>query len=260
MNTRHETLPENFSINQNSAFFTLLGTEEPPQAEIRTETVYRRNKISVDRVIEYDVRTNEKLRILYYDYFNNEKIRAIDEFMPDSGKKYRTVNYVLYKSIDEYDTESGERIRTINYDIKNEDKITSIQEYDIETKKLIKITLYRRDGKTISSVKEINPKTEHVTKRINFNEYGIINSISKYNPKNGKANETVCFYKNGKTVKEIYNSNLKTYKLQKSTSFAECGKLCRTVVKSKYEEKSERENTAELIDSLYNKKLSRFII
>ena len=165
-----DTVQNNQSMHQYTKFTTLIGTQEPPITEIRTEIVYRRDKISVERVIEYDAKTNEKLRILYYDYFNNEKIRAIDEFMPSCGKKYRTVNYVLYKSIDEYDMESGERIRTINYDIRNENKITSIQEYDITTGKIIKVTLYRRDGKTVNSIKEINPVTEHVIHRINFDE------------------------------------------------------------------------------------------
>lgn len=241
-------------INRQKKFITLQDTvEEAPQVKIRTETVYRRDKKSIERVIEYDIKTNEKLRVLHYDFFNNERIRAIDEFMPVTGKKYRTTNYVLYKSVDEYDLESGERIRTINYDMQNENKITSIQEYDIKTKKIIKLTLYRRDGKTISTIKEINPQTDNVIRKINFNEAGEKSSVSEYNGKNDKVFKTVCYLKDSINVKEIHNYNTITGKRQQCINSNGTGSV------TEFQYGNEKENIAKLIDSLYNKELCNFV-
>ena len=55
----------------------------------------------------------------------------------------------------------------IYYSVKDETKISSIQEYDIETGKIVTISIYKRDGKTISIVKRIDPKTDKVTNWIN---------------------------------------------------------------------------------------------
>ena len=102
-----------------------------------------------------------------FDYLNEKKVRSIDEYDKFTGKKIRTINYVLYKSVDEYDLETGKKIRTINFNIKDENKISSIQEYDLETEKIVKISIFKRDGKTISIIKSIDPVTEKVTSWIN---------------------------------------------------------------------------------------------
>ncbi len=75
--------------------------------ETKEKIVYRKNGKSVDKVIEFDVKTGSKVKTTHYDYFDDKKIRSIDEFDKESCKKIRTVNYVVYKSIDEYDLESG---------------------------------------------------------------------------------------------------------------------------------------------------------
>lgn len=93
----------------------------------------------------------------------NRKISSIDEFDRTSGKKIRTVNHVLYKSIDEYDEATGKKIRTINFNAKDETKISSIQEYDIETGQIISISIYKRDGKTVGIVKKFNSETDTIT-------------------------------------------------------------------------------------------------
>ena len=87
---------------------------------------------------------------------NNKKISSIDEFDRTSGKKIRTVNHCLYKSIDEYDEKTGKKVRTINFNSKDESKISSVQEYDIDTGKIISISIYKRDGKTVGIVKKFD--------------------------------------------------------------------------------------------------------
>ena len=135
--------------------------------ETREEVIYRRNGKSVDKIIEFDVQTNSKIKTTHYDYFNDKKIRSIDEFDRITGKKLKTINYVLYKSIDEFDPETGKKLRTINFNVKDENKISSIQEYDQETGKIVTISIYKRDGKTVSIIKKIDPITEKVTSWVN---------------------------------------------------------------------------------------------
>lgn len=120
--------------------------------------------------MEVDAVTGLRLRTTHFDYFNDKKVRSIDEYDKFTGKKIRTINYVLYKSVDEYDLETGKKVRTINFNIKDENKISSIQEYDLETEKIVKISIFKRDGKTISIIKSIDPVTEKVTSWIN-NQY-----------------------------------------------------------------------------------------
>ena len=107
------------------------------------------------------------MRTTHYDYFNDKKVRSIDEYDKFTGRKIRTVNYILYKSIDEYDPETGKKIRTTNFNIKDENKISSIQEYDLASGKIIKISIFKRDGKTVSIIKEIDPETEKITSWVN---------------------------------------------------------------------------------------------
>lgn len=251
-----ENLPVKFvSKTAKKEYVAPIEIEKLPKPEIRKETVYRRNKLSVDRVIEYDAQTGDKLRVMHYDYFNNEKIRAIDEFIPHSGKKYRTINYILYKSIDEFDTDTGKRIRTINYDIRNENRVTSIQEYDTETGKIKKVTLYRRDGQTISTIKEINPKTENVIRWTSFRESQTISSISEYNAQNGRPSKTTYFYRDGQTVREVHNYNPLNGEWKQFIRYDKHDKIIETEVAPKYQSEQEKENIAQLIDSLYNKNL-----
>lgn len=147
----------------------------------REEIIYRKNGKSIDKLIEFDANTGLKIKTTHYDYFDDKKVRSIDEYDRETGKKIRTINYVLYKSIDEYDIKSGKKIRTINFNIKDESKISSIQDYDIETGNIITITIYKRDGKTIGIVKNINPDTGKVTNWINQDKDYTSTNIPKYN-------------------------------------------------------------------------------
>ncbi len=157
----HQAFPE----KKEDKHLKLLYSNMHP--ETREEIIYRKNGKSIDRVIEIDVTTGSRVKTTHYDYFNDKKIRSIDEYDRKSGKKIRTVNYVLYKSIDEYDINSGKKVRTINFNIKDETKISSIQEYDTETGNIVTISIYKRDGKTVSIIKKIDPETQKVTSWIN---------------------------------------------------------------------------------------------
>lgn len=125
------------------------------------------SSIHPEVIIEFDLNTGSKVKTTHYDYFNDKKIRSVDEFDRNTGKKIRTINYVLYKSVDEYDLETGKKLRTINFNVKDDTKLSSIQEYDSETGKIVTISIYKRDGKTVSIIKKIDPITEKVTSWVN---------------------------------------------------------------------------------------------
>lgn len=152
------------SETENSHLKLLYSNSHP---ETREEVVYRKNGKSVDKIVEFDSITGSKIKTTHYDYFNDKKIRSIDEYDRKTGRKIRTINYVLYKSVDEYDITTGKKIRTINYNVKDETKISSIQEYDSNTGKIITISIFKRDGKTVSIIKKIDPITEKVTSWVN---------------------------------------------------------------------------------------------
>lgn len=170
----HNALPSknNFKENESPHLKLMYSSTYP---ETREEIVYRKNGRTIDRIIEFDKQTGSKIKTTHYDYFNDKKIRSIDEYDRESGKKIRTVNYVLYKSIDEYDLNTGKKIKTINFNVNDDTKISSIQEYDIATGKITTLSIYKRDGKTVSIIKRIDPKTQKVTNWIN-------NKNVEYNP------------------------------------------------------------------------------
>ena len=64
-------------------------------------------------------------------------------------------------------SEVGFAILIWNAFSKDENKISSIQEYDQETGKIITISIYKRDGRTVSIIKKIDPVTEKVTSWVN---------------------------------------------------------------------------------------------
>lgn len=163
INALNEIFPTN---SPNPSHLKLL---DPMQT--REEVVYRKNGFSIDKIIEVDVVTGMRVKTTHFDYFDDKKVRSIDEYDRETGTKLRTINYVLYKSIDEYDVISGKKLRTTNFSIKDENKISSVQEYDITTGKIIKIFIYKRDGKTVSIVKEIDPETGKISSTVTNNEF-----------------------------------------------------------------------------------------
>ena len=158
--------PLSTNIIDNSNLTLLFPNMKPTTRE---EVFYRRNGKFIDKVIEFDLNTGLKVRTTHYDYFNDKKIRSVDEFDLNTGKKFRTINYVLYKSIDEFDIKSGKRLRTINFNVKDDSKISSIQEYSLETGKINKILIYKRDGRTVSIVKDVDVNDENLIEKYKKN-------------------------------------------------------------------------------------------
>lgn len=186
--------PEKYIDNKH---LTVLFPDMDLSPETEEKIVYRKNGKSIEKVIEFDIKTGSKVKTTHFDYFDDKKIRSIDEYDKKSGKKLRTINYVLYKSIDEYDLQSGKKLRTINFNVKDDTKISSIQEYDQETGKISTISIYKRDGKTVSIIKKIDPLTDKVTNWVN-------SSIVENKPFEFSKTSTIT-YDNIKTSEENKN-------------------------------------------------------
>ena len=183
------------------------------ETKTREEIIYRRNGKSIDRVIEIDIATGSRVKTTHYDYFNDKKVRSIDEFDRKTGKKLRTINYVLYKSVDEYDTVTGKKLRTINFNVKDETKISSIQEYDLETGKIVTVSIYKRDGKTVSIIKKIDPVTQKVTNWVNNKNYDAkpveVSKVMTRSYDNIKVMERKDKEDIAKLIDNLYRNNLK---------------------------------------------------
>lgn len=169
--TRQDVLNEIYE--QTETLGKLFPIKNIKKSDVKEEVIYRKNRKSIDKIIEFDKNTGSKIKTTHYDYFNDKKIRSIDEFDIKTGKKVRTTNYVLYKSVDEYDLETGRKVRTINYNVKDDTKISSIQEYDIETGKIVTVSLFKRDGKTVSITKQINPDDDSALNYVHKNSNSV---------------------------------------------------------------------------------------
>ena len=194
-----KVFPEHPNKCDNSHLKLLYSDNAYP--ETKEEVVYRKNGKSVDKIIEIDIKTGSRVKTTHYDYFNDKKIRSIDEYDRKTGKKLRTINYVLYKSVDEYDPQTGKKLRTINFNVKDETKISSIQEYDLATGKIITISIYKRDGKTVSIIKKIDPVTEKVTSWVNNKNY-------EYKPVSAPSKVMTRSYDNIKVIEPKEKENI----------------------------------------------------
>ena len=85
-----ETKRSEETKKNNDSHLKLLFPDVKPLT--REEIIYRRNGKSVDKVVEFDIRTGSKVKTTHYDYFNDKKIRSVDEFDKNTGKKIRTIN------------------------------------------------------------------------------------------------------------------------------------------------------------------------
>ena len=181
-----------------------------PNMRTREEIIYRSNGKSVDKIIEFDIQTGSKVKTTYYDYFDENKIRSIDEFDKDTGKKIRTINYVLYKSVDEYDIKTGQKVRTINFNVKDDSKISSIQEYDLKSGKIIKISIYKRDGRTVNIVKDINPETNKATDKYtkNIGNYKFVNNVKTRSYKDIEFKTNIIKEDVAKLIDNLYKNKL----------------------------------------------------
>ncbi len=161
--------------------------------DLKKEIIYRRNSNIVEKIIEYNPVTNQKVKVTKYDYFNNKKTVSVEEYV--DNVRVKITSFSLFKSVTEFDKKSGKKFRTTNYSHKDESKISSIYYYDSETQNIMKMCVYRPDGKNIAFVKEISPKTGMVTRCINYKKNSsAVSSVSKYEILGGTLVKTTFFY------------------------------------------------------------------
>lgn len=159
------------------------------------EIVYRKNSDRIESVTKFSQKTGYRIQTTRYDYFDDTKIKSIDEYDENSGVKIKTTSFTLFKAVTEFDVNSGKKLRTVNYSIRDENKIASIHEYNLEFEKVAKISVFRNDGKTVSMVKELNPQTEMVEKCINYKkDSNVVSSVSKYDFDGNKTIKTTMYY------------------------------------------------------------------
>ena len=161
--------------------------------ETSKEYVYRKDGMRVEKIVEYNVANGNIVKITNLDYFNDKKVKSVEEYK--GGKLVRFTGYSLFKSVTEYDKISGKKICTTNYQIKNENKISSVYHYDTETEKIVKMAVYRPDGKYVAFVKEISPESGQVVRCINYKKNSsAISSVSKFEFMGTTSVKTTFYY------------------------------------------------------------------
>lgn len=182
------------SIKNGSKFLKdLISPKSSTVKQTDVKTVYRSDGITVDKTIEYDVITGNTIRIINYDYFNDKKIKSVFDY--EDGVKIRVTTFSFFKSVTDFDKKTGKKIRTTNYNIKDYNKKMSVYDYDIEKEKIIRMTVYRVDGKNVAFVKEISPDTGIVTRCINYKkDSSAISSVSKFEMLGDTTVKTTYYY------------------------------------------------------------------
>lgn len=238
----NETDKKKFGFLVNSKFIeNLRGNTSEPQENIK-ERIFRHDGVSIDKIVEYNPQNHMIVKITYYDYFNNEKIKSVEEFESETGLKIRVTSFTLFKSITDYDTKTGHKIKTTNFDIKNPSKKTSVYDFDIETEKIRRITVFRADGNSVSMVKELDPSTGMVTRSISYKKDSTsISSVSKYD------------FQGDKTVKTTFYYNTPVY-FTNSSTFDK--KVTADILNNKVLDNANQKRMTRLIDNLYKNKLS----
>lgn len=186
-----------FDITYGKKFLLGIINKDKPKElfEPIIETIYRSDGVSVDKIIETDAQTNQVVKITYFDYFNDKKIKSVEEF--EEGIKIRVTLFSFFKSVSEFDKKTGKKTKTINYTVKDDSKIMSEYDYDIETERISRMTVYRTDGKSIAFIKELSPETGAVSRCINYKKDSTaISSVSKYELLGDTTVKTTYYYTN----------------------------------------------------------------
>ena len=100
-----------------------------------------------------------------------------------------------------------------------------INEYDFETGNLKRNTFYKNGSSNIDHIEDYNPKTGNVIKYIDYNMSGGLYSIEEYNTENGQRSKLTLYYKDGETIKQIFNYSPTTGKIETSKTYRENGTL-----------------------------------
>ena len=196
-NSKPEERNIKFDIKYGSKFLKGLISPDAKTNETQTnkQTVYRNDGVSIEKIIETDAVTDQTLKITNFDYFDDKKIKSIEEYC--DGIKIRLTLFSFFKSVTEFDKKSGKKIKTTNYAVKNNSKIMSVYDYDTETERIVRMTVYRTDGKTVAFIKEISPETGIVSRCINYkNNSSAISSVSKYERMGDTTVKTTYYYSN----------------------------------------------------------------
>ena len=155
--------------------------------------IYRQDGITLEKEIEYNKYSGNIEKITKYNYFDDKKISSIEEY--NDGKKFKETNFHFFMVVTDYDITSGKKVRSTNYDLKDKSKIISKYDYDAKTEKIIRISVYRPDGKTIAFIKELSPTTGNVSRCINYKKNSdAISSVSKYNIVGETCIRTTYYY------------------------------------------------------------------
>ncbi len=183
-----------FNINDSVKFLKdKISSKDFKPTDLKKEIIYRYNRNTIEKIVEYSPVTNQKVRVINYDYFNDKKISSVEEYIDDI--RVRITSYSMFKSVTEFDRKTGKKLKTTNYSQCDNNKISSIYYYDSESEKISKICVYRSDGKNIAFVKEISPKTGMVTRCINYKKNSsAVSSVSKYEWLGGTLVKTTFFY------------------------------------------------------------------
>lgn len=232
-----------FGVVLNSKFFeNWYDKNDNSMSEPIKEIMYRHDGKTVDQVIEYAQDGITKKQITNYDYFDDKKIKSIEEFDTETGNLKTITTFTLFKSVTNYDVKTGKKLKTTNFDLKTSTKKTSIYDYDIETEKIRRVTVFRADGKSVSMIKELNPITGIVERVINYKKgSSAISSVSKYE------------FQGDKTIKTTFYYNTPMY-FTSPITFNK--KITADTLNKKVLDNSNKKQITKLIDNLYKNKLS----
>ncbi|AGL90821.1 Hypothetical Protein SLY_0906 [Strawberry lethal yellows phytoplasma (CPA) str. NZSb11] len=167
-------------------------------------------------------KTNNKTPSTHY---NSDDLKTIAERYPISSKKIKYINYkkdTTIKDFFECNKRKGKRIKSIIY---LNGAIDWISEYDKKTRKRIKSTHYKPDGKVDYSF-EYDPETRNKIKYTNYNIDGTIKEILEYDKITNKRTKSTYYNKEG-LVGLIFESDPQTGNITKSIYYNENGSIQR---------------------------------
>ena len=226
------------NLNNCTKIFNNIFPVKKKTLSISKKIVYRYDNTTVDKIIETDSETGDLIKIIHYSYFDDKKINSVEEF--ENGIKIRETKYNFFKIVSDFDKTSGKKIRTSNFDMETGTKIISVYDYDIETEKLVRMSVYRPDGKSIAFIKEISPETGMLTRCINYKrDSKAISSVSQYKLAGDTCIRTTYYYK---TPLYVLSETQLENKITADTLNERV--LCKKLP----------HNTAKLIDNLYKNK------
>lgn len=170
----------------------IISPKNPKEIIVKSTSIYRNDGKTVEKLIETDDNTGNTLKITYFDYFDDKKIKLIEDY--EDGIKIKVTTFSFFKSVTDIDKNTGKKLKTTNYNLKNNNKM-SRYDYDIETEKIIRITVFQADGENVSFIKEISPQTGIISRCISYKKNsGAISSVSKFDTVGDTTIKTTYYY------------------------------------------------------------------